>query len=399
MDAERRTFALDSARLGLDGIVMSLMQSGFLIIAIRYFSVNDLAKSVLAASPHLGQLAALFVPAAIVGLRMRPSSVAAVGTFVAAAFLLAGALVASGVAYVACVAGGLLFFDVRLPFLTSIHEQNYPAARRGRRFGFGALLTVVVALGFDLLFGRMMDESLDLYRPLLGAAAAAVAAEGFLVLRMPSRPAREEHRNPFRNLGLLAGDPVFGKMILSYFILGFANLWTQALRVVYITEADRGLGLSPFLVVVIAGVVPQLTRLVFNRVWSRLFDRLNLVVSRIIMSIFMGVGIFVYFLTPLVPVIVLGSVLINIGFAGAPIIWHLWVTRIAPPGRSHTYMSIHVFFTGVRGTLGPAIGFGALAALPFAAMGAISLGLVLVSSAIIFPMRGDDRVQAPTPMV
>ena len=43
----------------------------------------------------------------------------------------------------------------------------------------------------------------------------------------------------------------------------------------------------------------------------------------------------------------------TISGAGADVAWSLWVTKFAPPERVADYMSVHTFFTGVRGFLAP----------------------------------------------
>ncbi len=393
---ERRTFVLDSARLGLDGVVVSLVQSGFLLVAIRFFAVSDAWKSLLAAAPHIGQLAALFLPALLARLEPKPNVVVSAAAAVGALLLLPAAFADSGQLFVILVGGCLLLFNGRLPFFTAIHEQNYPPPRRGRRFAFGALLTVMVALLFDLLFGTLVEQDLAFFRPLVAGAAGLLVIQAVLGALIPSRRTTRAHRNPFASLKLVREDKVFGRMLLAWFILGFANLFTLPLRVVYLAEADRGLGLSPFMVVLIAGIIPQVTRLVFNRVWAHVCDRLNLVVFRILLAAFIGAGIFLYFLTSSIPLIIVGNVLISVSMAGGPIIWHTWVTRIAPEGQSHVYMSVHVFLTGVRGTIGPIVGFGALAAVSFPVIGAFSLGLVVIAVLIVLPLKGHRRVQAPS---
>jgi hypothetical protein len=48
----------------------------------------------------------------------------------------------------------------------------------------------------------------------------------------------------------------------------------------------------------------------------------------------LGSGIFLFFLTDSVPVIILASIVINIGLSGTKMVWDIAVTKIAPPGRS-----------------------------------------------------------------
>jgi len=50
------------------------------------------------------------------------------------------------------------------------------------------------------------------------------------------------------------------------------------------------------------------------------------------------------------------------------------------------YMSVHTFFTGVRGVLAPLIGFGVLASgLAIGNLSYISAGMILLSAILLIP--------------
>jgi hypothetical protein len=146
---------------------------------------------------------------------------------------------------------------------------------------------------------------------------------------------------------------------------------------------------------IIGGVVPQVTRLTFNRVWASIFDRANLVVVRMVLAVFLGLGIVVYFATELVPVVIIGQVILNVAFSGGPIFWHLWVTRVAPKGQVSTYMSVHSFMTGIRGTLAPFVGFLAVAGLSFRVVGLLSGAAIALAIVLLAPLRKDPRTRPP----
>lgn len=393
---ERRTFALDSARMASEGVVNSLGQTVILVVAISAFSASDALKSVLSSAPHLGQLASLFVTAALASRSIRPSRMAGALSVVGAIALAISATAGSAASFTVFVALAMMLFQLRHPFITAIHERNYPAERRGRRFSTGLILLLVVALGFDLVAGRLLDLSVDSYAGLLLGASGIVLVGSLALMAVPSRPAPVAHgSNPFRNLTILKTDRLFRRLIIAWFLMGLSNLITVPLRVVYLAEAERGLGLSPLLVISIGGVIPQVTRLAFSRVWASLFDRMHLVVIRMVLSFLLGLGIMIFFSTRLIPIVIVGQVILNIAFSGGPILWSLWVTRIAPPGRSSIYMSVHTFMTGIRGTIGPALGFIALAGLSFRAVGMISFCGIIVAIVTLLPLRNDPRGVPP----
>ena len=220
-----------------------------------------------------------------------------------------------------------MVISARQPFFTRIYEKNYPQDKRARLYSMG----VIVA-------------------------------------------------------ALLVKFPVFGYVLISWFLLGFANLWTAPLRVVYLADPVRGLNLAPFTVLLINGIIPSITRLVTTRFWALIFDRFQFVYVRIALSIFLTVGILLFFLTDNIVIIAISSVLSWIGLAGATIISTLWVTRFAPVGMSQVFISIHFFLIGVRGIVGPPIGFYVASHLPLRTVGMISFFLGCISLLMLIPI-------------
>ena len=49
------------------------------------------------------------------------------------------------------------------------------------------------------------------------------------------------------------------------------------------------------------------------------------------------------------------------------------------------YMSVHTFFTGVRGVCAPVIAFGLANHLPMGTLAVISAGLIIAGSALLIP--------------
>jgi MFS family permease len=82
--------------------------------------------------------------------------------------------------------------------------------------------------------------------------------------------------------------------------------------------------------------------------------------------------------------LVLGAVVFGIGLAGGDVAWNLWVTKFAPPERVADYMSVHTFFTGLRGLVAPLVAFHLAAHTSLPVMGGISAALIVVASAILF---------------
>ena len=109
---------------------------------------------------------------------------------------------------------------------------------------------------------------------------------------------------------------------------------------------------------------------------------------------FFGTGIALFFISKNLLVIGIGSALIGLAFAGGSIAWTLWVTKYAPPGKVSAYMSVHVCLTGIRGTIGPIIGYWTAAQVGATVTGWISFGLMALATGLLIPKikHGHRRV-------
>ena len=77
--------------------------------------------------------------------------------------------------------------------------------------------------------------------------------------------------------------------------------------------------------------------------------------------------------------------------------WTLWVTKVAPAGRESSYMSIHSFFTGVRGVPAPFVGYWIINTLGPGQVGWTSVILIGMSSLIFLALSTDRRLKTVTP--
>ena len=65
--------------------------------------------------------------------------------------------------------------------------------------------------------------------------------------------------------------------------------------------------------------------------------------------------------------------------------WSLWVTKFAPENRVADYMSVHTFFTGVRGVLAPLTAFQLAKTLSLSTLGIVSAILILFATLLLIP--------------
>ncbi len=394
---QTRTLALDGARGIFDGFVQSMLQTTAMVIAVQALSAGDWPVAILASAPFLGNLVSLFYSAAVSASGARKSHLAA-APLVGAGLCFAAAGWCDGpAAFTLWTTLAIVAFQLRLTFLTSIYHENYAEGRRGVLFSRGMMLMTSSALLATFAYGQVLQRDLSHYPWLMTFAGAMAVSSGAAVAAMPSSPLRARTAtNPFRNLGLLRSQPLFGYILLAWFIFGFANLWVLPLRIVYVAESERGLGLGPSQSLLILGVALECGRLLSIPVWAKLFDRANFISVRIALNAFLGAGLVVFFATSNPWVIASGSFLIGLCAGGGSLAWNLWVTHLAPPGQTHVYMSVHSFLTGLRGVVGPHVAFIALERLSLQQIGWVSGGMVALSMLMLcfaFPMMAAHRAQ------
>jgi MFS family permease len=139
------------------------------------------------------------------------------------------------------------------------------------------------------------------------------------------------------------------------------------------------------MIALLVGVVPNVARFLLNPLWGWLFDRMNFFVLRITLNVGFLLGILIFFTSGSIPGIVVGAVFYGIAHGGGDVAWSLWVTKFAPPARVADYMSVHTFFTGVRGVIAPLVAFQLVLVLPVDIMACISGGLIVIGTLILLP--------------
>jgi hypothetical protein len=173
-------------------------------------------------------------------------------------------------------------------------------------------------------------------------------------------------------------------------LMGFGNLMTIPLRVEYLANPAYGwewdgAPLTAGLIALLTGVVPNAARLMLNPFWGWAFDRMNFFVLRIILNLGFMLGILAFFTSGSFTGLVVGAVIYGTAHAGGDVAWSLWVTKFAPPERVADYMSVHTFFTGVRGAIAPLVAFQLVGLMHIQLIGWISAGLILTGTALLWP--------------
>lgn len=398
-DAERTavTYRYERWRALASGVIETAGSTFLLLIAVRWFHAGAWSKALIAAGGSAGLMLAPWWVARVEASR-RPVARAASGVAMlgAAAFALT-ALVPVLPVFLAGSVFAMMTAAACVPLLTQVYQENYPETERGKLFSRTVMIRIATAAVFSELAGRLLARHLGWFPGLLAVFAAAFAFTAFCLARVPSRPlAVSGGTHPFRALRYALEDPLFGRTLIMWMLMGFANLMILPLRVEYLANEKYGvrldgLPLSAAHVALLTGVIPNLARLVMSPVWGWMFDRMNFFALRAALNAGFALGMLTFFASDSLVGLVVAAVIYGISNAGGDVAWSLWVTKFAPPERVADYMSVHTCFTGVRGVLAPLVAFQLVAHWSPQAISWLGAGLILLGTLMMFPELKSGR--------
>ena len=385
-ELHRRTYKYDLWRGFFEGVLSSGIQTFALFIAIRYYNAGEGLKSLIAAAPFIGMILSLPLVHYTAGKGLKKSFCSAVPSALASVCLIIAAWIPSLEFYALMITISYICRSAAIPYLTSIYSDNYPHLKRAASFSKPLLLTVAISSLFGLAGSLLLEMNIIYFNWVFTVVGISALAKAWAISSMPSKVIEKtSHNHPFGNFEYVIKDREFGYVLFTWFIMGFANLWVLPLRVDYVASSTYGIEASPLIVALIITIIPETIRFLFIPFWARLFDHMNFIVLRMILNVLFGMGIALFFISKNLLIIGAGSALIGLAFAGGSIAWALWVTKYAPPEKVSAYMSVHVCLTGIRGTIGPMIGYWTAAQVGATMTGWISCGLMILATIMLLP--------------
>ena len=403
MDAARtqQTYRFERWRSISAGIIETAGSTFLLLIAVRWLHAGSIAKWLVAASGSVGLLVSPIVVSRVMASGARPSKAAAVILATGSlAFLIAACWPILPV-YVLCCIVGMAASAAIIPLLTQMYQENYPDRERGRLFSRTVMIRIASAALFSKLAGDALTVRPGAFQALLLVFAASLAFASFCLSRCPTHAlAREGHNDPLRGLRYMQQDKLFRRTLICWMLMGIANLMMIPLRVEYLANPKYGQALTAAGVALLVGVIPNLARLVLSPIWGYLFDHMNFFALRVALNTGFAIGILSFFFSDSLPGFVAAAIVLGISGAGGDVAWSLWVTKFAPPQRVADYMSVHTFFTGVRGVMAPMMAFGLANHLPMKTLALISTALIVAASLLLIPeIRFGKRARRTSALV
>jgi len=393
MDAGRtaQTYRYERWRAISSGILETAGSTFLLLIAVRWFHAGALAKALVAGG---GSFGLMLGPWLVSQVETAGWPVAKAASRVAMLGAIGFVLMALMPVLPVFVIGAVITMaasSAAVPLMTQVYQENYPERERGKLFSRTFMIRIATAAVFSELAGRLLTGNLEFFRWLLVVFAAAFTLASVCLQHVPSRPlAVSGGTHPFRALRFVRDDALFRRTLIMWMLMGFANLMILPLRVEYLANPKHGVtwhgaALTTAQIALLVGVIPNLARLVMSPIWGRLFDRMNFFILRIVLNLGFALGMLSFFGGDHVGWLVLGAIIYGVSNAGGDVAWSLWVTKFAPPERVADYMSVHTFFTGLRGVLAPVAAFWMVGHFSLAAISWLGATMIVFATLLLIP--------------
>ncbi|MGJ8672371.1 MFS transporter [Rubritalea sp.] len=383
----KRTFSLDLLRAIPMGISETVASTFAMFVAVALLDVGSLSKSAIIGGPALGMLLSMFSVALVRRIGLSANVAAAIGWTGAA--LGYGCIALSpqhDQLFVVCIVFATLSHTVVLPLQAQIYRQHYSDRVRGRLFSTVGMIRSAAAAGFGFFAGAWLLRQGADYAPLFWVFCAANLLQAAFTLGMDRVYLRKSQKLSLLSaFAHLKEDKVFRKLISSWMVLGFGNLLCMALFVEYITNPEYGFGYGAENVSLITTTVPMSIFIVSIVIWGAIYDKMEFYRLRVLVNVFFFAGLLVYFLVPSFLGLCIGMALHGVGKSGGTVLWSLWTTRFAPADRVSEYMSVHTFFTGVRGMIAAFLAFSMARSLGPGTVAIIGASCILIASLMLLP--------------
>jgi MFS family permease len=380
------TYRYEKRRAIAAGILETAGSTFLLLIAVRWLHAGTVSKAVVAAAGSVGLLLSPVVVSGVMAAGWRTSKAAAAILAVGSAAFAMAAFWPILPVYASCCVLGMATSSAVIPLLTQMYQENYPERGRGRLFSRTVMIRIASAAIFSKLAGDALTARPDAFRGLLFVFAAALGFASLCLSRCPTGSLHNEgHNDPFRGLGYVRQDALFRRTLICWMLMGLANLMMAPLRVEYLANPKYGQALTAGGIALLTAVIPNLARLGLSPVWGYLFDHMNFFALRVTLNTGFAIGILSFFFSNSMAGFIAAAIVFGISNAGGDVAWSLWVTKFAPPHRVADYMSVHTFFTGVRGVLAPLIAFSMANHLAMGTLALISAGLIVAASLLLVP--------------
>jgi hypothetical protein len=281
------------------------------------------------------------------------------------------------------------------PIMIQTYAENYEKHERGQRCSTTFLFAAIMGSVFSYCGGRLLDSRLAYYSWILIAIGLGSFMAAFFVMKIPSNPLKMQSSGNIRkSLSLFWKDKLFGWISLAWTLMSLGQWMISPLRIEYMANPQYGCSASNKEIAIITFIVPAISQIVSLKVWGYAFDKINFIFLRIIINLCAMLGILIFFHSTDLLVLGIATALMGFSSGGSMLTSNIWVTKIATKENVSSYMSAHVWVSGLRGLLAPFLGFFFLAKTNPHTVSYVVNGVGLLSIAMFLWAKSHHRMQA-----
>lgn len=379
------------------GIIEAFSTTFILYFLESVYSANDTLKSAVLSSQRAGLLLGFVAVAVAHRTHQAPSRLSAGIFFIASIALMVSAAADEALVFALGVAAAFSLWSCTPPLVTQFYRSNFPSATRGRIFSKVAVMRGVAAVFAGLGVAQWLEMEGYEPRMVLWLLPMAFVVTGFILWSVPVENQLLSHgrlarRSYWAAFGWLLRDKRFALAIVAWMFVGMGMLMAGSLLVEYVTNPDYGRGYRPLHIALVTVVIPTSVQLLTTYVWGGWFDRSRFFRLRLVLNTLGGAAVLVLYLSPAFWGVCLGAAMLGLFRGGGNVAWNLWVTKLAPEDHVGEYMSVHTFFTGIRGIATPWLGFYLLREHGVPAFAWSCFAFATLSSIAVIPLlKGEQR--------
>lgn len=397
----RATYYWDVRYMILDGIFNGAAFQMLNFVARKTIGISEASLSIIIIFGHIGPMISFMLPI-LFPIRRKTQFVFWMSTLCKVFFILMA--VSTGPIWFSILASAAMFFVYgHMPMYTAILKNRYPDSQRATIVAHVRALSMVATVVSSLIAGQLLKMDGEYFRIVFPAAALTGMWGTFLFLniRDKSRPAIPSDQPLFSLQSLwkiLCTDPVYVQYQLYFTIGGLANLAGVPIYVLYVV--DR-LNADYFQIALVAGVLNNIVSVLTLDWWGRFQDRYS---NPMLLRSFI---VMIWFIHPLlyawansIWLIYIAAGLYGFILGGGTINFMLGPLSFCHDKDAAAYTIIHQTIWGIRGILGPILGYTLYRTIGFTYTFYCLSFLMFLSGILMFRLfiktKNDSRFQTRT---
>lgn len=282
----------------------------------------------------------------------------------------------------------MLSASVMIPVMNTIWQNNYTDRVRGRLYGIGITIQTVMVIMVSFATGRLLDVNADWFRIIFAIAGIAgfiemgiwsqLKIEGEVELvNQVKRPHRSIQRIFSESMRILKLNPEFMRFEGSFMLYGFAFMCIIPVIPIYLVD---NLNLS-YTDATMAKVTIANVGLLLSPLFGYILDKMT--PMRFVMIACLFLAMFPIFLIAASKHLILVYVAFGfwgVGMAMINLAWNLSSIFFAGKDEAAPLQGAHASLVGIRGLLGPVLGYLIMRFFSINAVFILSSGLFIAGA-------------------